>query len=154
MHAALAFALEHRPEAVRYVRRAGFKLEDAEDIVQDAMLRLVSHDGAGFKEYGQGARGYWYTCLRQRCIDTKRFRARHEPEPLPLIDNLDGDGLDVAVVVEQRERLNLVAQSVKGMSPAIRRGWAVWLTTGGAGLTISEKVNACKARQALRAADA
>lgn len=79
MNAAAAYALDHRSEAINYVQRRGVPYADAEDVVQDAIVRALRQALTSDAYPGQ----FWYKALRWQVLDYHRYRRRHPAETLP-----------------------------------------------------------------------
>lgn len=65
--------------------------QKAEDVTQDAFLKLWTHAGA-FDETRGSLRAWLCTMVRNRAIDSLRGRGGHEMAELPLYETVPGSG--------------------------------------------------------------
>lgn len=109
-------------------RRCGYPVEDAEDVVQEAMLRAAEHP-----EIGEDHLRAWLCAVTQRlCMDGHRRRAaearRWERTSVQAVVQLPGQYLEEEVC--ERSEAAWMASLASEVLPA-RQIQALWLTAAG-----------------------
>lgn len=126
----------HAPTLVRSLRRRGASAETAEDLTQDAFLRLL---GAAPPDQGPGgdARAYLLQTSRNLLIDHRRREGRapleaaeaeamaEAPDPAPSVERR----------LDDRRRLARVEAALAGLPPKMRQAFELHRVEG---LTLAE----------------
>lgn len=92
---------------------------DADDAVQDALIRLWQH--AGRFDPSRAAVSTWlYRIIVNRCIDIRRQRFRWPWSPIEAADDLPSDDIDADRIVAGTETLRSVAAIIASLPPRQR----------------------------------
>jgi len=113
MNPVLQYAVAHRPDASRFlISQYGVSLDDAEDIIQTAMLRVLQANPDG-----RSPRAYWLSTLRATFCDFwRRWRSR------PTCSFAYGE--DGGLLTDVEDPRQDCARSVEAVE-TIREAWAV-----------------------------
>lgn len=152
-NAVVSYAVEHRQEALAYLTRRGTPIDDAEDVVQNALLGLTRF---GADEV-LNVPAYWWATLRRAQIATRRRElALKRPRTTPLLFEdeigypVGGDAeRDALTRMELHDTLDLIEEVA---SPAERAAMARQFGSDGPHLTTTERVSLHRLRKKLRAA--
>jgi RNA polymerase sigma factor (sigma-70 family) len=139
-----------RHALVRYARRGGANLEDAEDIVDESFLRIFQRYGRGVEMPEQGARAYLWAVVRNATVDFHRRKARLQTAISRAVEEADSDlragarlgtGASAFPVGPSPEEAVLVSETVKealGLALELTPRPAAMLVLDAVGLSTEE----------------
>lgn len=138
MNPVLAYAIEHQGDAKGLLVSKGVPLDDVEDVVQDALIKLLRAD----PPHADNPKGYWTLTV----ITTARTYWRRRRELRLDFDRVDLRQ-DLESSVSQRETIR---EAWEGARPFERRAIVEMLTQNGRPLSSKTKTAMCKLRCRLR----
>lgn len=109
------FVFEYGDKALRYAYVTLHSRPDAEDVVQDAFLRMWRH--AGRKGIETVSPALLFHTVTNLCRDRMRHQKRHPEDPTDLLELTQGDEDDMPVLSDSRE----VLEAVMKLNPAERQ---------------------------------
>lgn len=153
MNAMLSYAAEHRDEALAWALMGGTPYDEAEDLVQNALLSVLRTSPQGISN----KRSYWSVCVQRTRQDAaRRALAPSKPrcDPFLFQDEIGypvgGDAeRDALARMELRDTLDLIEEIG---TPAERAAMVRNLGSDGPYLTTAERASLCRLRKKLRAA--
>lgn len=107
MNAAIVYGIGHQGQAVSYVHRRGVAYDDAEDVVQEALLACWRQGETGI----EFPSSYWYRVLMSKIINYRRC-VKREPDRLPDDPPLESRHPEAQQIIEGRERLAEVLRQI------------------------------------------
>lgn len=115
----LALYSRHRAALIDYAHRILGNREGAEDVVQDAWLRVAHADGPPAGTMVDRPLGYLYRVVRNRAIDMRRRDSERSPAtPEVLAESVDPSP---EAVVADRQALAIMAAALDELPPRTRR---------------------------------
>jgi RNA polymerase sigma-70 factor (ECF subfamily) len=121
------FVRLYTPLLLVWSRRQGFQEADAEDLVQEVLVKLVHELPTYERGVQQSFRGWLFRVTANQCRD---FRRRKATRPLPGADRLDGlaDRAAVAELEEEEYRRLLIRRALDLVRPDFSdKTWAAFL---------------------------
>jgi hypothetical protein len=119
------YVVANYPSLVRFVRSKGLTAHDAEDVVQQSLVRLVP---ASADIDARRPDGFIFTAVRHAIVDHWRKRGR-QLAAVPLPEHLPSSDLPDVIVSEDDPNARcreVLAEVVVGLSPRERRAFAAF----------------------------
>ena len=138
MNPVLAFAIEHQAVAKGGLRSKGIPIDDVEDVVQDALVKLLRAD----PPHAENPPAYWMLTV----MSAARTYWRRRRELRLDFDRVDLRQ-DLETITYQREAIRKTWEAAR---PSERRAIVELLTQNGQPLSPRTKTAMCKLRRRLR----
>ena len=108
----------HYESLYRFAYRMLGNSEMAEDVAQEALLRMVHHRPQGLE--GESVRRWLFVVARNLCMSHLRRRAARREEPLDDAPEVPSPGLNPAEIAQMAERSKWIRDTVAQLPPAMR----------------------------------